>query len=105
MFAPKIAKAQMKGSDSTTRKLVPPSSTFVARPLGGRAVKQTWMLQGSIGNQAMLRHLTQRLSNLPAKGPAEWHEQEAAPENMTARKPPRGPSSNFSKIPVFPPVR
>src|ERR1700746_2348933 len=105
MFAPKIAKAQMKASDSPTRKLLPQSSTLVARPLGGGAVKQAWMLQGSIGNQAMLRYLTQWLSNLPAKGPAEWHEQEAAPENMTAREPPRGPSSDFSKVPVFPPVR
>jgi hypothetical protein len=60
------------------------------------------MLQGTIGNQATLRYLTQRLSNLPAKGPAERHEHKAAPENMTAREAPRGASWDFSKIPLFP---
>jgi hypothetical protein len=102
MFAPKIAKAQTKAPDSPTRKLVPRPSTLVARPLRGGAVEQAQMLQGTIGNQALLRYLTQRLSNLPAKGPAEQHEQEAAPENMTAREASRGPSWDFSKIPVFP---
>jgi hypothetical protein len=63
------------------------------------------MLQGTIGNQATLRYLTHRLSNLPAKWLAERHEQEVTPENMTAREAPRGPSWDFSKIPVFPPDR
>jgi len=105
MLAPKIAKAQTKASDSPTHKLARQSSTLAARPLGGGAVEQARMLQGTIGNQAMLRCLTQRLSNLPAKGRAELHEQEAAPENMTVREAPRGPSWDFSKIPVFPPDR
>src|SRR3954471_12163204 len=105
MFAPKIAKAQTKAPDSPTRKLAPQPSTLGARPLGGGAVEQARMLQGTIGNQATLRYPTHRLSNLPAKGPAERHEQEAAPENMTAREAPRGSSWDFSKIPVFPPDR
>ena len=102
MFAPKIAKPQTKVADSSTRKLVPQPSTLVARPLGVGAVEQAWMLQGTIGNQAMLRYLTQRLSNLPDKGPAEQHEQEATSKNMATQEAPRGPSWDFSKIPVFP---
>lgn len=85
MFAPEKAKAQTKASDSPTRKLVPQCSTLVARPLGGGAVEQARMLQ--------------------AKGPAQRHEQGAAPENMTAPEAPRGLSWDFSKIPIFPPNR
>jgi len=103
MFAPKIAKAPTKAPDSPTRKLAPQRPTLVARPFGGGAVEQARMLQRTIGNQATLRYLTQRLSNLPGQEPAERHEQEAAPENMTAREAPRGPSWDFSKIPVFSP--
>jgi hypothetical protein len=79
MFVPKIAKAPTKAPDSPTRKLAPQPSTLGARPLGGGAFEQARMLQGTIGNQATLRYLMHRLSNLPAKGPAERHEQEAAP--------------------------
>ena len=85
MVAPEKAKAQTKASDSPTRKLVPQCSTLVARPLGGGAVEQARMLQ--------------------AKGPAQRHEQGAAPENMTAPEAPRGLSWDFSKIPIFPPNR
>jgi hypothetical protein len=85
MFAAEKAKAQTKASDSPTRKVVHQSSTLVARPSDGGAVEQAWMPQ--------------------AKGPAERHEQEAVPENLTAREAPRGPSWDFSKIPIFPPNR
>lgn len=105
MFAPKIAKAPTKAPDSSTLKLAPQPSTLGARPSGGGAVEQARMLQRTIGNQATLRYLTQRLSNLPTKGPAEQHEQEAAPENMTARETRRGLSWDFSKVPVFAPDR
>jgi hypothetical protein len=46
MFAPKIAKALTKAPDSPTRQLAP-------------------QLQRTIGNQATLRYLMQRFSNLP----------------------------------------
>ena len=105
MFAPKVTKAQTKTPDSPARKLASQPSTFVARPFGGGAVEQEWMLQRTIGNQATLRYLTQRLSNLPAKEPAERHEQDTASENMIAREAPRGPAWDFSKIPLFPPDR
>src|SRR4051812_8882611 len=105
MFAPKMAKTQTRAPDSPTRKLAPQPSTLVARPLSGGAVEQARMLQRTIGNQATLRYLTQRLFNLPSKGPVERHEQEAAPENMMAPEAPRGTSWNFSKIPLFPPDR
>jgi len=78
-------------------------SVFATRPFGGSAVEQADMLQRSIGNQAMLRYLTQRCSNLPAN--TERHGQEAAPENITAREAPRSVSWDFSKIPIFPPDR
>jgi hypothetical protein len=57
------------------------------------------MLQGTIGNQAALRYLTQRLSNLSAKGPGEHH----LPK--VARVAGEAPSTawHFSKIRVFPP--
>src|SRR4051812_3520366 len=103
MFAPKVAKPHTKAAENPVRKPAPQPSMLVARPFGGGAVGQARVLQGAIGNQATLRYLTQRLSNLPAKGPAERHEQEAAQENMTAREAPRGPSWDFSKIPVFSP--
>src|SRR3954453_8899322 len=105
MFAPKIAKPQTKAAASPTNKLALQRPTPMARPFGGGAADQARMLQATIGNQATLRYLTQRLSNLPAKEPAERHEQEAVPENMTAREAPRGPSWDFSKIPVFSPER
>ena len=82
MFAPKIAKAPTKAPDSPVRKLAPQPSTLEARYLGGGTVEQARMLQETIGNQATLRYLTHRLSDLPAKGPTERHEQEAASENM-----------------------
>lgn len=105
VFAPKIVKPQTKAPDSPTRKLVLQPSKLVARPLGGGAIEQELMLQRTIGNQATLRYLTHRLSNLPSKGPAERHEQEATPENMTAREAPRGTAWDFSKIPVVAPDR
>ena len=97
MFPTKIAKAPTKAADSPTGKLAHQRSTLRARPLGRGAVEQLQMLQWTIGNQATLRYLTHR--------PAERHEQEAAPENLTTREAPRGPSWDFSKIPVFPPDR
>jgi len=105
MFAPKIAKAPTKAPDSPVRKLAPQPSTLEARYLGGGTVEQARMLQETIGNQATLRYLTHRLSDLPAKGPTERHEQEAASENMTAREASRSPSWDCSKIPVFSPER
>jgi hypothetical protein len=87
VFAPKVAKPHPKPAEISTRKPVHHRSTF------------------AIGNQATLRYFSHRLSNLPAKEPAERHEQEAVTENMTAREPPRGAAWDFSKIPVFPPER
>jgi hypothetical protein len=63
------------------------------------------MLQDAIGSLRALRFLTQRLSNLPVKVPAERHDQEAAPENVTAREALRGPGWDLSKLPVFAPDR
>jgi hypothetical protein len=102
MFAPKIAKAQTKASDSPTRKLAPQPSSLVARPLGGGAVEQARMLQGTIGNQAMLRLLAQRTSNLTKNRPGGGPEQEAGPANLTSRGATPGISWDFSKIPAFP---
>ena len=104
MFAPKIAKAQTKASDSPTRKLAPQPS-LVARPLGGGAVEQARVLQGTIGNQAMLRLLAQRTSNLTKNRPEGDHEQEADPANLTSRGATPGVSWDLTQIPVFPPDR
>ena len=42
---------------------------LVAGPSGGGAVELARMFQKTIGNQATLRYLTQRLSNLPVNTP------------------------------------
>jgi hypothetical protein len=91
MFAPKVAKPPTKAAARPTSKLAPQRSTLVARPLGGAMVEQALPLQRTIGNQATLRYMTHRLSNLPSKDSAEPHEREADPEK------------DFSKVPVFPP--
>jgi hypothetical protein len=59
MFAPSVAKPRARAvADSTnSRARKRPTS----RPFGGGAVEQARMLQGTIGNQAALRYLTQRL--------------------------------------------
>src|SRR4051794_3297854 len=102
MFAPKMATAQTSAPDGPTRKLAPQPSTIVARPSGGAAVEHAQMRRGVIEYQATLDYLTQRLSDLTAKGPAKRDEREAASENMTAREASRGPSWDFGRIPVFP---
>jgi hypothetical protein len=105
MFFPKIAMVQTKAPESPNRNLAPQPSTLVERPFGGGAVEQARALQRTIGNQATLPCLTQRLSNLPAKGPAEQHEQGTASENVTSGGAPHGASRDFSMIPVFAPDR
>jgi hypothetical protein len=61
------------------------------------------MLQRSISNQETPRPLAQRAQSGTA--PRSDHAQEADQENRTARTTPRGPSWDFSKIPLFPPDR
>jgi hypothetical protein len=75
MFAPKVAKPQTKAAESPTCKLAPQHSTFAARPFGGGAVEQARMLQQTIGNQATLRLMAQRTSNLTKNRPDSGHEQ------------------------------
>jgi hypothetical protein len=103
MFAPKVAKAQTKLSENPTSKLAPQRSTPVTRPFDSGVVDQTHMLQRSIGNQATLRYLTQRLSNLTANEPAGHNEQATDLASLTARGTRPGVSWDFSKIPLFPP--
>jgi len=105
MFAPKVVKAQTNALEGQTNKLAPQPSTLVARPFGGGAAEQAHILQRSIGNQPTLRLLSQRASSQTGKGVDDDSEQEAAPENMTARATARGVSWDFSKIPIFPPDR
>jgi hypothetical protein len=105
MFTPKVAKTQKKAAESPTGKLAPQRSTFAARSFGGGAVEQAQMLQRSIGNQAMLRLMAQLASRSVRNEPGGDHEQEVAPENMAALEASRGVAWDFSKIPVFPPVR
>ena len=61
------------------------------------------MLQRSIGNQATLRLLPQRASNLSDNQPGGDHEQEGTAENITPRGATPGVLWDFRKIPVFPP--
>jgi hypothetical protein len=87
MFAQKIAKPPTKTADSRAR----PHSILTAHR------------QSAIGNQAMLRLVTQRARNLAENVPHNHNEQEADPKSSTVREAPRGVAWDFSKIPVFPP--
>jgi hypothetical protein len=103
MFAPPISKTQTKAAANSTNKLPPQRSTLVARPFGSGAVEQADMLQRRIGNQAILRFLSQQARNRTANEPDGHTKQEADLESRTAREAPRGVAWDFSKIPIFPP--
>jgi hypothetical protein len=105
MFAPKVTKPQTKAAESPISKLTPQHSMFVGQRLGHNPVDQMLSLQRTLGNQAMLRLLAQRTSNLTKNRPDSGREQEADPANLTSREAPRGPLWDFSKLPVFPPDR
>ena len=75
MFAPKVARPQTKAAESSKNSLASRSSMLLAR----RTANPTWTKTG--GDR----------------------EQEAGPENATAREAPRGVSWDFSNIPLFPP--
>jgi hypothetical protein len=98
MFAPKVAMAQTKTNESPTSRLASQHSVFATRPFGGGTVEQAHFLQPTIGNQAMLRLLTQPTSK-PAgdldDAPVQMHDGSAAPSL----------SWDFSRIPLFPPDR
>lgn len=63
------------------------------------------MLQQSIGNQAMLRLLTQRATSLIGNEAHGANGREADGENLTTRRATRGVGRDFSKLPIFPPDR
>ncbi len=98
MFAPKVAKPQTKAAADSTNSWSRQRPTPVARQFGGDAVKQVRTLQGTIGNQATPRYLTQRLSNPPAKSLSEHH----APAADQIAQEASGLSWDFSRVPVFP---
>jgi hypothetical protein len=81
MFAPKVAKPQIKANLSSTSNLAHDRSTLVARR---PAVQEALLLQRTIDNQAMLRPPAPRASdsrslqaNLRIGAPGDVHEQEA----------------------------
>ena len=105
MFAPKVGKPQTKSTAISTSNLAHQRSTLVApRPSYG-SVQEALLLQGTIGNQATLRLLAQRASNSIGNASGGGYEQEAAPENITARDAARGIARSFSEIPISPPDR
>src|SRR6476620_8050412 len=99
MFAPKVAKPQTKAIANSTNTLTRQRSAFVAHPPSYDALEQAHILQRSIGNQATLRLLSQRASNLSGNQPGVDYEQEGTTENIT------GVLWDFRKIPVFSPDR
>ncbi len=99
MFAPKIAKPQMKATESSTSKLAPSQSALVGHRLGHDPVEQALFLRRKIGNQATLRLLARRGLSLTGSEPRSLDEQEADPASGTTP----GISWDFSMIPVFPP--
>ena len=103
MFAPKVAKPQMKAAADSTDRLAPQRSMFATRPFGGGRVEQAHFLQSTLGNQATPRLLSQHGFRLAQKKNSRDHEQEDAPENIPARGATRDVQWNFSKIPLFPP--
>ena len=106
MFAPKVATAGTKASAGPTNKQAPQRSTLAARSIGhGGEFEHLRMIQWSIGDQALLRLSAQGTSSLTGNELHRDPYQRAAPENKTALKTLRGPSWDFSKIPIFPPDR
>jgi hypothetical protein len=106
MFAPKVAKAQMKAADDPTSKMTPHRSTVVGHRLGHDPVEQVLFLQRSIGNQAILRLLGRQMSRPAVSNPPSDYEQGGgATENAMTGETSRGASWDFSKIPIFSPDR
>lgn len=87
MFAPKVTKHQTEAHASSTNRLAHKHSTPVPTH--------------SIGNQASLRLLTWHASKLTTNGSGD-HQELAVELDPRAT---RGPSWDFSKIPLFPPDR
>jgi Domain of unknown function (DUF4157) len=96
VFAPKIAKPQLKTTESPTSRLALDQSTLAGYGYRRSPIEQALFLQRTIGNQATLRLLAQRDSR---------PDQEIGLENMAISRERRGLSWDFSKIPVFPPER
>ena len=101
MFAPKIARARTKATTDSTNGLALKRSSLAGHQSGHGLVEQALLLQRTIGNQATLRLLAQRASNLTGNELGGDYNQDAAPENTTVREAPRGASWDFSKIPNF----
>src|SRR5215469_1286612 len=105
MFAPPVAKAQMRTGGSPTRTLTSQRSTLAARPFGVGAADHAHMPQWSIGNQATLRLFSRRGFSPAGKEAGGDHGHEAEPARLTARGTTPGVSWDFSRIPLFPPER
>jgi Domain of unknown function (DUF4157) len=102
MFAPKIAKPQTKTA-ADLNSLTRPRSTLTAQRHS--PVEQALLLQRTIGNQATMRLLSQRVRNLTENEPRRRNEQERDLASVTAREATPGVSWDFSRIPLFPPDR
>src|SRR5689334_7033313 len=98
MFAPKVAKPDVKAARSPIGSLAVGRSMVAGRPVGAAATGQVHLLQRSIGNQATLRLLAQRDSGPPETKVGD----DGSWEKMTDREV-RGPAGDFSKIAVSPP--
>jgi uncharacterized protein DUF4157 len=105
MFAPPVAKAQTKASESSTSKLASQGSTLIGRPFGNGPVERADMLQRSVGNQTARRIFSQRARSVTANGPLGHDAHDADPASLAVRNAPRGLSWDFSKISIFSPDR
>jgi hypothetical protein len=99
MFAPKVARPQMKAATNSTNRLVPHHSVFATRPFGGGTVEQAHFLQRAISNQATPRLLAQRASQGDQLDDAPAHESKRMHDGSVAP----GLSWDFGKTPLFPP--
>src|SRR5438874_1179217 len=98
MFASKVAKSQTKAAANPTNKLAPQRPALVTKTTGSGVIDQPHMGQRGIGNQATLRHPTQRVSSLTAGG----RKDQTVDQDARAMS---GLSWDFSKIPILPPNR
>ena len=96
MFAPKIAKPKIKAADFQRTTIAP------QRPFFQPAASRMQLLQRTIGNQALRRHLAEGASTTRNSEPGA-HENEDNAARVTGRE--AAPSWDFSKIPVFFPGR
>ena len=101
MFAPKIAKARTKATESLTSEPASSHSALAGHRLGHDPVERVRFLQRTIGNQATLRLLARQESGPTGRESRRQDDHKADSASRTTGS----VSRDFSKSPLAPPDR